>query len=100
MDRKTRKQIARFMKNIIAPGNCALFPYELEQAIRKIAAKQPISIQGKEEILGEFWVGDDADPLRQEKVHMLKAKAKSLNQAYKTGNATWMGSWMGSGLSK
>lgn len=82
MEPETRKQIVQLVRNIIAPGGRAFFPHELEQALRAAAVDQPIHVQGKQYPLGELWLRNDGDPLRADKVAVLRSVSKRIHEGY------------------
>lgn len=85
MQADRREQIAAFVRNIIAPGGRAFFPYELDQAIRAAAAESEIELDGRPVRLGEFWDEASADPDRKRKIKILKEVCKQMHGSYSGG---------------
>lgn len=83
MKPETRQQIADFVRGIIAPGGRAFFPYELEQAVRQVAAETPMVLDGVKVKVGEIWAADESDPLREAKVERLQEVVRTVSRTYR-----------------
>lgn len=60
MDSSKRHQIARFIRNSIAPGGRAFISFEIEQAIRKSFGEYQVEAKGENFPLSALWDGDYA----------------------------------------
>lgn len=84
MNIEKRRQIARFMRNIIAPGNRAFFPFALEKAMREVAEAYRLPDSGEGETLGKFWESEsNASAARKANISNLRDIARKMHQAYK-----------------